>query len=211
VCTLLPVVLLQVRYAARLKGKNIFYVNSILGLLQGLLRALRPPKQSKAANTATTATAASAAAAAEPEVLRLNDFAFRAGIDNVNLFKVERYMRRSGICQKIMGFLDLTNTAADTTTTASAATAAAGATGTAVGAGATRTATAVGATAGASKADNGIGTGTSSGRFVSRHVSALQTAHQFLLALTNADADGRVIINRGSSSSNSSSKQPGTK
>jgi chromosome transmission fidelity protein 1 len=191
------------RYATRLKGKNIFYVNSILGLLQGLLRALRPPKQLKTttASSNTAAAAAAAAAAAEPEVLRLNEFAFKAGIDNVNLFKVERYMRRSGICQKIMGFLDLTNTTTSTDTIGAAK--------------ATATGTAAGAAAGASKAgkesaDSGSSNGTSAGRFVSRHVSALQTAHQFLLALTNADADGRVIINRGNSN-NSSSKQSGTK
>ncbi|KAG5178143.1 helicase C-terminal domain-containing protein [Tribonema minus] len=194
------------RYAARLKGKNVFYVNTILRMLQSLIRFLEkgatqdPPSGGGAAAAGEAASAAAAAA----QVLRINDFAFRAGIDNVNLFKVERYMRRSGICRKIMGFLDLTQTAA-----AAAAAAAAG-----NGAG-TADRYAEGAAGGAaessaqadavpaqvrhcrSSAHAGEDVEVSAAvAYVSRHVSSLQTAHQFLMALTNADKDGRVIVRR---------------
>lgn len=39
--------------------------------------------------------------AARSEMLEINDFLFRAGLDNVNLFKLQRYMRRSEISRKV--------------------------------------------------------------------------------------------------------------
>lgn len=35
------------------------------------------------------------------EMLEINDFLFRARVDNVNIFKVQRYMRRSEIARKV--------------------------------------------------------------------------------------------------------------
>lgn len=41
--------------------------------------------------------------AARSEMLEINEFLFRAGLDNVNLFKLQRYMRRSEISRKVRG------------------------------------------------------------------------------------------------------------
>lgn len=38
---------------------------------------------------------------ARSEMLEINDFLFRAGVDNVNIFRLQRYMRRSEICRKV--------------------------------------------------------------------------------------------------------------
>ena len=37
-------------------------------------------------------------------MLALNEFLHAAGIDNINLFKLERYLRRSRLPQKLRGF-----------------------------------------------------------------------------------------------------------
>ncbi|CAM9951290.1 unnamed protein product, partial [Hapterophycus canaliculatus] len=50
--------------------------------------------------------AVEAEGAARSEMLEINEFLFRARLDNVNLFKLQRYMRRSEISRKVMGFMD---------------------------------------------------------------------------------------------------------
>lgn len=39
------------------------------------------------------------------EMLEINDFLFRTGLDNMNLFKLQRYMRRSEISRKVCSSL----------------------------------------------------------------------------------------------------------
>ncbi|CAN0547154.1 unnamed protein product, partial [Laminaria digitata] len=34
-------------------------------------------------------------------MLEINDFLFRAGLDNTNMFKLQRYMRKSEISRKV--------------------------------------------------------------------------------------------------------------
>lgn len=38
---------------------------------------------------------------ARSEMLEVNDFLFRAGVDNVNIFKLRGYMRKSEISRKV--------------------------------------------------------------------------------------------------------------
>lgn len=83
------------RYRARLNPKNLFYVNALLRLLRSLLKMLESEAYTEPASLV------------EAEVLGINDFLFRAGIDNVNIFKVLRYMDRSQISRKVMGFLEV--------------------------------------------------------------------------------------------------------
>ncbi|CAM9137770.1 unnamed protein product [Scytosiphon promiscuus] len=115
------------KYGARLKGSNAFYVGNILKLLRAFLTFLK--KGQKKLQTVRAEHSAAAAAPKGPttgkpavdggdaaveaegrarsEMLEINDFLFRAGLDNVNLFKLQRYMRRSEISRKVMGFMDL--------------------------------------------------------------------------------------------------------
>ncbi|CAB1113398.1 unnamed protein product [Ectocarpus sp. CCAP 1310/34] len=119
----------EVKYGTRLKGSNAFYVGNILRLLRAVLKFLTKGKEklqaARAENAKTTAAAAASKgntgvqgprgggagagaaggeaeeAGVRSEMLEVNDFLFRAGLDNVNLFKLQRYMRRSEISRKV--------------------------------------------------------------------------------------------------------------
>ncbi|XP_072551300.1 ATP-dependent DNA helicase DDX11 [Salminus brasiliensis] len=85
------------RYRSRLKAKNLMYIKQILFVLEGLVRtlggkvALNPVTQSTQSGT---------------ELLTINDFLFRAQIDNINLFKVQKYFEKSMISRKLCGFVE---------------------------------------------------------------------------------------------------------
>ncbi|KAF5893568.1 ATP-dependent DNA helicase DDX11, partial [Clarias magur] len=83
------------RYRSRLKAKNLMYIKQILFVLEGLVHTLggkvgmNPVTQSTQSGT---------------ELLTINDFLFRAQIDNINLFKLQRYFEKSLISRKLFGF-----------------------------------------------------------------------------------------------------------
>ncbi|KAJ8411228.1 hypothetical protein AAFF_G00172340 [Aldrovandia affinis] len=87
----------QERYRKRLKAKNLMYIKQILFVLEGLVRVLggkvgqNPHTQSSQPGT---------------ELLTINDFLFKAQIDNINLFKVQRYFEKSLISRKLCGFVE---------------------------------------------------------------------------------------------------------
>ncbi|CAL9695345.1 unnamed protein product [Knipowitschia caucasica] len=85
------------RYRSRLLAKNIMYIKQILFVIQGLVRALggkvgqNPQSQSTQAGT---------------EMFTINNFLFKAQIDNINLFKLQRYFEKSLISRKLGGFVE---------------------------------------------------------------------------------------------------------
>ncbi|MCI4379479.1 hypothetical protein PGIGA_G00228850 [Pangasianodon gigas] len=83
------------RYRSRLKAKNLMYIKQILFVLEGLVRTLG----GKVGLNPVTQTTQSGT-----ELLTINDFLFRAQIDNINLFKVQRYFEKSLISRKLFGF-----------------------------------------------------------------------------------------------------------
>ncbi|KAF7699344.1 ATP-dependent DNA helicase DDX11 [Silurus meridionalis] len=83
------------RYRSRLKAKNLMYIKQILFVLEGLVRTLGGKV---GLNPVTQSTQPGA------ELLTINDFLFRAQIDNINLFKVQRYFEKSLISRKLFGF-----------------------------------------------------------------------------------------------------------
>jgi chromosome transmission fidelity protein 1 len=89
----------KLRYKSRLKAKNLMYVNHILDILNCLLRAVSDSNKSEKGNKSATPEA-------DVRLLRLNDFLFTSGLDNINLFKVLRYCKRSEIAKKLNGFVD---------------------------------------------------------------------------------------------------------
>ncbi|CAM9128501.1 unnamed protein product [Chrysoparadoxa australica] len=117
------------RYGPRLRGRNSFYVSTILSVMRALLKMLQPKKSlatteppsplkrmkqgsgSKSNEQPSVQAEAKLPAPAPAEMVtrvdRINDFLFRAGIDNVNLFKLQRYVEKSRIGQKVMGFADM--------------------------------------------------------------------------------------------------------
>ncbi|XP_077424746.1 ATP-dependent DNA helicase DDX11 [Vanacampus margaritifer] len=85
------------RFRSRLKAKNVMYIKQIIFVIDGLVRVLGgkvgPNPQSQVTQAAT-------------EMLTINNFLFRAQIDNINLFKLHRYFEKSMISRKLGGFVE---------------------------------------------------------------------------------------------------------
>ncbi|XP_032893656.1 ATP-dependent DNA helicase DDX11 [Amblyraja radiata] len=86
------------RYRSRLKAKNMMYIKQILYILVNLLQVLggkvgQNPNMQKIFQGGT-------------ELQSINDFLFRAQFDNINLFKVQRYYAKSMLSQKLLGFVE---------------------------------------------------------------------------------------------------------
>uniref|UniRef100_A0A3B3RE12 ATP-dependent DNA helicase DDX11 n=2 Tax=Paramormyrops kingsleyae TaxID=1676925 RepID=A0A3B3RE12_9TELE len=85
------------RYRNRLKAKNLMYVKQILFVLEGLVHVLGGKVDQNPHSQVTQAGT---------EMLTINNFLFRAQIDNINLFKVQRYFEKSLISRKLNGFVE---------------------------------------------------------------------------------------------------------
>lgn len=86
------------RYGKRLKAKNLMYIKQILYLLEKFVTVLggnikQNPNTQSLAQTGT-------------ELKTINDFLFQSQIDNINLFKVRRYCEKSMISRKLFGFTE---------------------------------------------------------------------------------------------------------
>ncbi|XP_038636561.1 ATP-dependent DNA helicase DDX11 [Scyliorhinus canicula] len=86
------------RYRIRLKAKNLLYIKQILYILVNLLQVLggkvgQNPNTQKIFQGGT-------------ELQSINDFLFRAQFDNINLFKVQHYYVKSMLSQKLFGFVE---------------------------------------------------------------------------------------------------------
>ncbi|PNI15785.1 LOW QUALITY PROTEIN: DDX11 isoform 1, partial [Pan troglodytes] len=86
------------RYGKRLKAKNLMYLKQILYLLEKFVAVLggnikQNPNTQSLSQTGT-------------ELKTINDFLFQSRIDNINLFKVQRYCEKSMISRKLFGFTE---------------------------------------------------------------------------------------------------------
>ncbi|KAM6936926.1 ATP-dependent DNA helicase DDX11 [Xenentodon cancila] len=84
-------------YKSRLKAKNLMYIKQILFVIEGLIRVLG----GKAGQNPQTQTVQ-----AGTEMHTINNFLFKAHIDNINLFKLQRYFEKSLISRKLGGFVE---------------------------------------------------------------------------------------------------------
>uniref|UniRef100_A0A8C8I1S2 ATP-dependent DNA helicase DDX11 n=1 Tax=Oncorhynchus tshawytscha TaxID=74940 RepID=A0A8C8I1S2_ONCTS len=82
------------RYRSRLKAKNLMYIKQILFVVERLVRVLGGKCVYVCPVKKTT------------ELLTINNFLFKAQIDNINLFKVQRYFEKSMISRKLCGFIE---------------------------------------------------------------------------------------------------------
>ncbi|XP_061274228.1 ATP-dependent DNA helicase DDX11 isoform X2 [Bos javanicus] len=86
------------RYGKRLKAKNLMYIKQLLYLLEKFVAVLGGNiKQNP--NTQSLSQAGT-------ELKTINDFLFQSKIDNINLFKVRRYCEKSKISRKLLGFTE---------------------------------------------------------------------------------------------------------
>ncbi|XP_074050771.1 ATP-dependent DNA helicase DDX11 isoform X2 [Macrotis lagotis] len=84
------------RYRKLLKAKNLMYIKQILYLLEKFVTVLggNVKQNPNTQNPSQTGT----------ELKTINDFLFQNQIDNINLFKVQRYFEKSMISRKLFGF-----------------------------------------------------------------------------------------------------------
>uniref|UniRef100_A0A3B5MS22 DEAD/H (Asp-Glu-Ala-Asp/His) box helicase 11 n=1 Tax=Xiphophorus couchianus TaxID=32473 RepID=A0A3B5MS22_9TELE len=94
------------RYKNRLKAKNLMYIKQILFVIEGLIRVLGgeclqlPNKTFGLLND-------NLGISHWTEMYTINNFLFKAQIDNINLFKVlQRYFEKSMISRKLGGFVE---------------------------------------------------------------------------------------------------------
>ncbi|NWY65114.1 DDX11 helicase, partial [Erithacus rubecula] len=86
------------RYRKRLKAKNLMYIKQILYLLERFVAMLggnvnQNPGCQVVSQTGTV-------------LKSINDFLFQSQTDNINLFKVQRYCEKSLISRKLFGFVE---------------------------------------------------------------------------------------------------------
>ncbi|NXU66541.1 DDX11 helicase, partial [Horornis vulcanius] len=86
------------RYRKRLKAKNLMYIKQILYLLEQFVAMLGGNVNQNPGCQAVSQTGT---------VLKsINDFLFQSQTDNINLFKVQRYCEKSLISRKLFGFVE---------------------------------------------------------------------------------------------------------
>lgn len=81
------------RYRKRLKAKNLMYIEQILYLLQKFVAVLGGNIKQNPSTQSLLQTGF--------ELKSMNDFLFQSQIDNINLFKVQRYLEKSMISRKV--------------------------------------------------------------------------------------------------------------
>ncbi|RUS33181.1 helicase C-terminal domain-containing protein [Jimgerdemannia flammicorona] len=129
------------KYKSRLKGRNVVYVRQILGILRGLEMVVRKWVEGKGKGE-------------KEAMVSANQFVHEAGIDHLNLFKIEKYLRKSQVARKIQEQE-------------------------------------------AQQQQSKTFGGTAAASFST--VPSLSQVETFLMALTHADKDGRVVMGVGDS------------
>ncbi|CAO3660492.1 unnamed protein product [Umbelopsis vinacea] len=131
------------RYKSRLLGKNIVYIKQIMTIIKSAIGLLESHTQKNSPST-------------KEKILTVNDFVHELGIDHLNMFKIETFLKESKLARKLNGFLDMKK-----------------------------------------QEMQEKGTGAEHDINSNRSESSIPTLSQiesFLMALTNADKDGRILV-----------------
>ncbi|XP_055452978.1 ATP-dependent DNA helicase DDX11 isoform X3 [Psammomys obesus] len=86
------------RYGKRLKAKNLMYIKQILYLLEKFVAVLGGNVKQNPSTQSLPQTGS--------ELKSINDFLFQSQVDNINLFKVQRYLEKSMVSRKLFGFTE---------------------------------------------------------------------------------------------------------
>ncbi|XP_039564031.1 ATP-dependent DNA helicase DDX11 isoform X2 [Passer montanus] len=165
------------RYRKRLKAKNLMYIKQILYLLEQFVAMLGGNVNQNPGCQAVSQTGT---------VLKsINDFLFQSQIDNINLFKVQRYCEKSLISRKLFGFMERYGSPASAVKTNKENQKLAGLQDFLLT-----------LQQGSEKEANPQSSPVQAEHEQLRTASPLMQIEGFLSALTNANQDGRVILNR---------------
>ncbi|KAK9816819.1 hypothetical protein WJX72_005361 [[Myrmecia] bisecta] len=143
-------------FRARLAPGNSKHIQTLLQLAQSLLDGLTSPAGMTVGSGPARSTAASQLC-----IQTVNEFLFSTGLDNVNMFRIGRYVKDSKVLFKVAGFADAARAKI--------------------------------AEVGLHKAGGDAAEAVLQGE----GISALHALVSFIAALTNADADGRVVVDAG--------------
>ncbi|XP_039917849.1 ATP-dependent DNA helicase DDX11 isoform X2 [Hirundo rustica] len=165
------------RYRKRLKAKNLMYIKQILYLLQQFVAMLGGNVNQNPGCQAVSQTGT---------VLKsINDFLFQSQTDNINLFKVQRYCEKSLISRKLFGFVERYGGPASAVKTNKENQKLAGLQNFLLT-----------LQQGSDKEGTPLSPPLEAEHDQLRTASPLMQIEGFLSALTNANQDGRVILNR---------------
>lgn len=89
------------RFKLKLAGKNLYYVNVLLTILQSLIRYVTEPSEDEAPDVTSAPRVGATKAGNSDEIFRISDFMFRTRLEHANLFKVGRFIVRSEIARKV--------------------------------------------------------------------------------------------------------------
>ncbi|NXN13715.1 DDX11 helicase, partial [Indicator maculatus] len=163
------------RYRKHLKAKNLMYIKQILYMLERFVAVLGGNVNQNPRCQAVPQTGI---------VLKsINDFLFQSQIDNINLFKVQRYCEKSLISRKLFGFVERYRGPATAVKTNKENQKLAG-----------LQSFLLTFQQGSDKEGDHPPVETENGQL--QAASPLMQIEGFLSALTNANQDGRVILNR---------------
>eukprot|EP00986_Skeletonema_menzelii_P010471 scaffold5088_cov133-Skeletonema_menzelii.AAC.2 len=98
------------KYSERLAGRNLFYLGQIRKILMAMIKFLkRGSSQDDDGRLGTNNNSVQ-----RKEMIAAVDLMFSLKLDNINLFSILRYLKKSRLSQKLLGFVN--HTAAATTT-----------------------------------------------------------------------------------------------
>lgn len=90
------------KYSNRLSSKNLFYLNQIKKCLDSFISYLKKKKAMSAANESNDNNDEHGKKMST--IMSIQELLFELKLDNINLFKVGRYLDRSNLAQKLLGF-----------------------------------------------------------------------------------------------------------
>jgi chromosome transmission fidelity protein 1 len=88
------------RFQSTLTGKNYYYVNILLSVINSLKICLKADK----INSTGSRVPPPSIPATGPRVLGANDFLFSCGLDNVNMFKLRKHITETNLVNKVGGY-----------------------------------------------------------------------------------------------------------
>ncbi|CAM6122599.1 unnamed protein product [Calypogeia fissa] len=146
------------KFRKRLAATNRRYIEMLLGIIRSFIRFLANSSDTHANPVVIDGANR---ASAKGKLMTINDFLFSLEIDNVNLFKIRKYIKESNIVHKVSSYGEKYFT-------------------TLMGV------VPNGTTAGGATDKSSFGNRAS--------LTGFHTLAEFVLALTNADSDGRVLV-----------------
>lgn len=89
------------KFSNRLSSRNIFYINLLLSVLKKLKGYLE-----KTPNTLSDNVNPNSCEPRKSLAISINDFLFQSGLDNINLFKLQKYVNSSNLLNRIGGYVE---------------------------------------------------------------------------------------------------------